>query len=61
MRHVYVIPGITDADAQREHLVAQTISGSNDGVLHHHRLSEGCGEAVKPCEGYYMGKLIEAL
>lgn len=61
MNEAYVLPSITDEEAQRSSMVKKSRDGQTYAMLHHHGRQVGCNEAVKPCEKYKDGEKIEEI
>ena len=58
MHEAYVVPSITDEDKLRQSVISDSAKNHNYGILHHHKFTHHCHSAVKPCEHYQDGKLV---
>lgn len=59
INEAYVIPSVTDEEVQRTTIRERSGVQQTKGILHHHKKIDGCVAAVKPCEKYNNGELVE--
>ena len=61
IHEAYVVPSITDEDKLRQSVIRDSSKNHNYGILHYHKFKHDCYSAVKPCECYQDGKLVNNL